>query len=231
VEGALTLALSRGETVEGALIRGETVAGALTLALFRGERVEGALTLALSRGERVEGALTLAVSRGERVEGAILSAVSWAVPRFCVTEITDAEAGLAEVVAAASALALSGLPAESQPLETFAAEEGRRHAHVAGVIPVLPLPGHLSGTVGTQGGEAVLARELLNQACDATSPEHNVVVEEHYPRRFSQSFRPVSCPRDRRETIGVFRRRRSRKAVDAQINAILKLNSTPDILT
>ncbi len=70
---------------------------------------------------------------------------------------------LAKVVAAAPALALSGFPAKGQPFERLAPEERRRHADVARIIPVLPFAGHLSGAVGAQGGEAVLAHAGLHQ--------------------------------------------------------------------
>ena len=42
----------------------------------------------------------------------VAGATAGPVPRSCRSEITDAEAGPAEVVAAASALAFAGLPAE-----------------------------------------------------------------------------------------------------------------------
>jgi hypothetical protein len=100
-------------------------------------------------------------------------------------------------------------------------EERGRHADVAGIIPILPFTGHLSCTVGTQGGEAIPAREFLSETCDATWAEHDIVVEEHHPRRRAQSFRPVSCPRDRLETIAIDRRRSSLKAVDAQVDPAL----------
>ena len=53
-------------------------------------------------------------------------------------QVADAEAGAAEVVTAALALAPPGFPAERQLVEPLAAEERGAHADVAGVIPVFP---------------------------------------------------------------------------------------------
>ena len=92
------------------------------------------------------------------------------VPCPGTSEVADAEARPAQVVTAASALAFSGLPAKCKLLERLAAEERRRHADMPRIVPVLPFPGHLSGTVRAQGGESVPALQSLNEPPQAPRP-------------------------------------------------------------
>src|SRR5271165_5570974 len=131
------------------------------------------------------------------------------MPRLRLEQVADAEPGRAEVVAAATAFALPGLPAECQIREALAAEHRRSHADVAWVIAVLPFPGHFSGTIRAECGEAAHPSESLDQPSHTAPTEHDVVVQKHHPRGCSPRFPLVPSPRDRFIAIRVLRPRRA----------------------
>ena len=145
-------------------------------------------------------------------------------------QVSDAVAVASEVVAAAAALALAGLPAEPQRREPIAAEEDRGHPDVPGIIPVLPAPGHLAGAVGRQGREAGPGPQGLDQAGDAARAQDHVVVEAHHPGRRPQPLPLVPRPGDRLPAVGVVRARRPDHAVHAEPDPVLGLDAAPHVV-
>ena len=69
-------------------------------------------------------------------------------------QVADARTAATQIVAAATALALTGFPAERELNEWFAAEERRRHADMQRVVPVFPSRSHFAGVIVPRAANA-----------------------------------------------------------------------------
>ena len=103
------------------------------------------------------------------------------VPGASSVEVVDPESESPEVVAAALALALAWLPAESEEGPGRAAEQRGPHGDVPAAPDLAPANGPFAQVVSGQRGVAGPGLQPFDQASDAIGREHDVVVEEHEP--------------------------------------------------